>query len=130
VVFGNKVLTNNSIAVGGWFSAGASIAFNSNTITAASNGSSSQDSFYSVFNSSGVGQWGTRVGLSNDSTTVNRPEWCTGIAQITPTQLVATNINKTYNTSLTLGGQTISASTGPNSTGFLVKQNINGTWEV
>jgi hypothetical protein len=125
-----KVLTNNSIAVGGWFSAGASIAFNSNTITAASNGSSSQDSFYSVFNSSGVGQWGTRVGLSNDSTTVNRPEWCTGIAQITPTQLVATNINKTYNTSLTLGGQTISASTGPNSTGFLVKQNINGTWEV
>jgi hypothetical protein len=125
-----KVLTNNSIAVGGWFSAGSSIAFNSNTITAASNGSLSQDGFYSVFNSSGVGQWGTRVGLSNDSTTVNRPEYCTGVAQITPTQLVATNYNRNYNTSLTLGGQTISASTGSNSQGFLVKQNINGTWEV
>lgn len=125
-----KTLSNDSILAGGWFSAGSTITFSSNSATAASNGSLSYDGWFGVLDSSGVGQWVTRVGVSNDSFSANRDEFCSGLAQLDSQNIIVSNFNYSYNTPLTLGTQTISASLGATAYGMLVKQKINGTWEV
>jgi hypothetical protein len=125
-----KYLKNDSIAVGGTFGAGSTLTLGSSTITANTNGSLSYDGYLSVFNSSGVAQWGTRVALNNNNLTSARDEFCSGIAQLDSTQIIATYHVTPYTTPLTLGGQTINATLGSSIRSILVKQRINATWEV